>query len=263
MTGVRKPTPLEAFENNMADAHQLVRLVRGFTNHRLRRMRTELRERVGEALRIPKGRLDQLDCLESEDVFAVFLPGSGLRRDDFDDPRPLLRQAVVAACAATETYVGDKVMEKIGPLLRSPETLSERLKKLPMTLEQCMRIDREYQREGWGLRLLVVEPFVRENASTAPSKIGELMSMLGIKKWAKLLDGDRHVESGRTENGLKQITERRNQIAHEADRVGRGKRAELTAEGTESMLKDLESVVRALDRVIEHELSRPRPERAV
>jgi hypothetical protein len=40
----------------MSDAHQLAKLVEGFTNQRSYRMRAELRARIGEALRIPDRR---------------------------------------------------------------------------------------------------------------------------------------------------------------------------------------------------------------
>lgn len=54
MAGRRKPTPLEAFEDNMLDAHHLVSLATGLTNLRSRRMRRESRERVEEALKLPQ-----------------------------------------------------------------------------------------------------------------------------------------------------------------------------------------------------------------
>ena|SRR5216683_345557 len=119
MAGSRKLSPIEIFELTIEDADHLVALVEGFTNRRVRRMRAELRERIGEALRVRVRDRSDLDCLESDDVFLVFKPSGRLTRDDFTDARPLLRQALVAACAAFETYLGDKAMSRVGPLLKA------------------------------------------------------------------------------------------------------------------------------------------------
>lgn len=103
-----KPTPLGAFEINIADARHLMRMADALSNTRARRMRKELRDRVGDALRIPAKHRDSLDCLQSDHLFVTFMPGTEVKRSDFDDPRPLLRQAIVAACAAGETYLAGR-----------------------------------------------------------------------------------------------------------------------------------------------------------
>jgi hypothetical protein len=249
MPGRRKLTPIEAFELNMSDAHQLVKLVEGFTNQRARRMRAELRARIGEALRVPDRRRADLDCLESGDVFLTFLPGSRLARADFEDPRPLLRQALVAACAAVETYVGDKVMQKVGPLLSSEGTLTPRLRDLQLGLDDWMHIEHRYQRKRWGLRELVVEPHVRENCSTAPNKVGVMLTLVGLDDWARRIDGQRRVQRGETVKCLERITERRNRIAHQGDRVGRG-RAALDVTEVKDDLAALESIVHAIEALL-------------
>ena len=238
--------PLEAFEANIADAHQLVSLAEGLTNQRTRRMRTELRAKVGTALGISERDRGDLDCLESSDAFVVFLPGARLGRSDLDDLRPLLRQALVAACAAAETYVHDKVMEKVGSLLRSSHAASSRLKELPLTLGTWLEIEERYEKKRWGLREHVVQPYVREHASTAPNKVGIMLSIIGVTDWAKKLDGLREVTRGGTVGFLGRVTERRNRIAHQGDRVGRG-RAHLTVEEVRRDISELESVVHAIE----------------
>src|SRR3546814_4741555 len=84
MAGVPKPKPMTAFRDNMSDAHALVRLARATTTKRTYRMRRELRGRVGGALRLAQGVHDQLDCVESDDLFIVILPSSSLKRGDFE-----------------------------------------------------------------------------------------------------------------------------------------------------------------------------------
>jgi hypothetical protein len=98
-------------------------------------MRRELRERLGDALGIPKRHWQTLDCIESEDLFAIFKPGGAVDRDTVSEPRlrPLLRQALVAACAAVETFVADRVMERLRGALDS-DPRPTRLLALQMTV---------------------------------------------------------------------------------------------------------------------------------
>ena len=237
---------VEVFETTIADAELLVKFVEGFTNQRKYRMRKELRDRIGDALNVKVRDRDHLDCIESDDVFMVLKPGGRLARSDFADARPLLRQALVSACAAFETYLADKAMTRIGPLMRRRD-LPRRLEELPMTLADWRRIA-GYQRKGRGVREWVIEPAVRERSSTAPSRIGELLAMVGISRWNQQVDGHRRVRRGQTERELAAITERRNRIVHEADRRGRG-RAPLTVREVRHDIEVLRSVVRALEAV--------------
>lgn len=230
----------------MGDADLLVRLAAALRNQRKNRMRRELREQLGRVLRIRVADRSGLDCVESDQVFIVLKPASDLGRDDFTDPRPLLRQALVAGCAAFETYLADKAMSRVGPLLSHQDSLTPRLERLPLTLGTWMEIQSRYQRKGWGVRQLVVEPASREAASTASSRIGEIMSMVGVDKWSTKVDAHRKVPRGQTVEELDRITRRRNRIAHEADRTGRG-RAPLSVEEVRKDLDVLRSVVAAIE----------------
>lgn len=253
------PDPMTAFELNMADAHTLVRSAVALENQRAaRRMRVELRKRVGDALKIPLKKRGQLDCLQSSDLFVVFLPGAKVTPADFADSRPLLRQAIVAACAALETYVGDVVMKNVGPLLKTQNTATRRLLHLPMSLDDWLYIDAKYQRPRWGIRELVVQPYVRENASTSPTKMGNMLSLLGVEEWSKKLDAARGAEKGDTVAFLERITLRRNRIAHQGDRVGRG-RAAITVAQVEADLACIESVAVAIELVVTQHMAKRQP----
>jgi len=231
----------------MADARHLVGLAEALTNTRARRMRRELRDRVGEALRVSARNRDSLDCLQSEHLFVTFMPGSGIKRSDFDDARPLLRQAVVAACAAGEAFLGDRAMELVGPLL-SQDKATPRLRDIPMDLGCWLEIEDRYERKRWGLRGRVVEPWIRREASTDPTKVGRILSLLGVENWSLKLDRERNVAQGETKTFLDRFTQRRNRIAHEGDRLGRG-RAALTVDEVKTDLNSLESVIRAVHAV--------------
>jgi hypothetical protein len=81
-----------------------------------------------------------------------------------------------------------------------------------------------------------------------------MLSLVGVTDWATKLDKERGVPRGETQEFLRRITLRRNKIAHEGDRVGRG-RATLDVSEARADLQDLESVVRAIQVVTER--SRP------
>ena len=245
----RKPPPIEAFLNNMADAHHLVAMAEALTNHRHRRLRQELREKLGAALRVRVTDRDQLDAAGSPDVFVVLLPNSRLTREHFADQRPLLRQALVAGCAATETYLADKVMTRVSSAMPNIKMLPNRLGKLPLTVADWLSIEEDYQLRKRGLRERVIEPYVRQNASTAPSKMGEALSLIGIESWSKKVDSHRGVRPGSTVQLLERVTLRRNKIAHTGDRQGYG-RAKLTAQEVKEDLAGLESIVEALEAIL-------------
>jgi hypothetical protein len=150
MTGVRKPKSREAFDLNMNDAETLVSIARLLENERINRIRAELRSRIGTALRIPKAKHSALECLENQQVFITFKPGSAHLRGSLtrENLRPLLRQALVAGCAAVETYVADRTMELLSPVLRAKEK-PLRLLEMTMTVQQYLRVQ-SYQRQNWG-----------------------------------------------------------------------------------------------------------------
>ncbi len=213
-------------------------------------MRAELREKIGDALNISDTKQMSLDCLESNDVFLVFKPASHLGRSDFVDSRPLLRQAIVAACAAFETYLGDKAMASVGALVHSTETMTARLKRVALTLEDFVEIQERYERTGWGVRQLVVEPYVRDAAIPLQTRSENCSSAIGVENWVKRVDGDRNVASGESVRFLHEVTSHRNKIAHEGDRAGRG-RGQLEVGELRTILLGLESIVHALERIIE------------
>ena len=243
----RKPKPYQAFKDNIGDAEALLGYAVAFKNQRSRRMRREIRERVGDALRIPQSQRDQLDCLQSDDVFVVFTPDGNLGREDFTDLRPLLRQSLVAACAALETYVADKAIEFVGPAVRA-DTPYRRMKDIPLTVGRWVEIERIYKNRGSAIRSVVVE-HIRETSSTAPNRIAEVLSIVGVQNWLKGVDDARGVVPSTTDTELKELTERRDRIAHSADRKGRG-RALIAPEEVREDLQTINSVVEATESLL-------------
>lgn len=248
MAGVRKLSALEAFELNIEDAHGLVQLAVVLRNGRARRMRREKRESLGSALSIPKKHWDGLDCVESGDVFVVLKPDSEVVREQFAEKQlePLLRQAIVAAAAALETYVVDRVMELLSSALDRDE-LPRRLGEVPMSVRQHLVIVEDYQRKRWGVRP-IVQQYVQDLASPSPSQIGKAFGVVGQDNLLRRLDKERRVVGGATARSLEDFCERRNRIAHSGDRSGRG-RAAISVTEVGEHLDCVQSVVEALDRI--------------
>ena len=172
-------------------------------------------------------------------------------RERHDDPKPLLRSSLVAACAALETYVADRAIEFVGPIItnRTKQPLPQRLRDIRLTVGEWADIEEEHpRRRGRGIRLLVDE-HIRELSSTAPNQIGRVLSTIGVSDWAKLVDGARGVRGGRTVAELDAITARRNLIVHTADRKGRG-RAALSPEDVERHLGSIDSIAAGLESVL-------------
>ena len=175
------------------------------------------------------------------------MPGGDLSRDQFTDLQPLLRQSLVAACAALETYVADKAMDFVGAALKS-DHLPARMKSISLTVGHWAEIEEKYKRRGWGIRS-VIDEYIRETSSTAPNNIGVVLSTIGVKRWSTKVDNARNVEQGTTVGELDTITKRRNLIAHSADRKGRG-RAATNLQEVERQLTTIEEVVHAIEEVL-------------
>jgi hypothetical protein len=209
-------------------------------------MRRELRDRLGEALSIPRKRRGELECIENEKVFVTFMPGHSGWRRRLDDVglRPLLRQALVAGCAAVETFCADRVMERYSAAIKESPPPS-RLLELSLTVDQYLTIQETYQKTGWGLRQ-AIELEVRQRASPAPAQIGQLFALVGERGLLARVDKRRGVSKGATDSELNKIVTRRNLIAHTGDRSGRG-RAAITMAEVEADVGILISIIDALD----------------
>jgi len=247
MAGKAKPKPYEVFEANIEDADRLIAFARTLTNGRKYGMRRELRESVGDALKMQKKKWDSLDCVESDDLFVVIKPGGAVVRENFTEPqlRPLLRQAVVATSAAIESYVAEKARVYISEAL---ETRPERFKDVTLSLDVVLDIESQYTRRRWGHRA-ILEGYIDAEASADPAKIGKIFSTVGVKGFWPKVDGHRHKSKGTSERQLREIRARRNKIAHTGDRTPTG-RATLSLDVVEEFAANARSIVGALEAVL-------------
>lgn len=244
-----RSSPIQVFEDNIADAERLIALTSALMNTRQRRMRRELRETYGRVIGVPRSQWNELDCVESDDVFVVLKPRRAIKRAHFTEPelRPLLRQSIVAISAAVESYVVEKSCSYIGQALDEGEP-PERLAKIALSLGDVLAIERSYERRRWGQRAIIAK-FLEAEASPNPDKIGRVFSTVGKKvSWGKV-DQRRKAQSGSSRSQLFALYERRNRIAHAGDRVGSG-RATLELEEVQEHLANAKSIVEALESVL-------------
>jgi hypothetical protein len=244
------PSPLEAFESNINDAEWLLTTARGLQNRRTRRMRAELRERIGEALDVPVRERGSLDAIESDDLFIVVKPSASISRGHVADLAPLYRQAIVIAAAAIETYVCDAVNRRVGKVLYDGEPLPKYLRDLTITVGDWQWIEDNYQRRRRGLVEVCLRQRIADMASPDPDVIGQLLAMIRLENWARKLDSERRVPQKTTHTQLKELATRRNRIAHSGDRQGRG-RAQIDLETSRRHVDNARSIIEALDRVLE------------
>lgn len=113
-----------------------------------------------------------------------------------------------------------------------------------------MDIHNVYERERWGIRARVVQPWVQDKASTNPDALGQLLSSVGARNWAKQVDNQRGVSPGESVRQLHEISNRRNSIVHAADKIGRTRRADLTLEQATAMVSVLQSIAEAIEKLI-------------
>lgn len=250
----KRQSPLDRFDANLSDAELLLEVAAGFVNRRSRRARTELRQRVGEAFRVPKKRQAALDVLESEHLWIVFRPEAQLAPSRLEDLSPMLRPSIVMACAALETFVADTAIARLGAVLAGKE-LPKRLLDIPLSVRDWFGFRERYERQQWGVRKAITQ-WIETTASTAPNRIGEVLSAVGLSKdWAARVDQFRGTTKGDTVRQLDDITERRNRIAHAADRRG-SRRVPLTLAEAQEAVATVKSVAHALER---HCASVPKP----
>jgi hypothetical protein len=246
MAGVRQQSPLEAFELNINDGLWLLETAGALRDKRVRRLRAEIREKLGDVLRVPVKDRGRLDAIESDDLFIVIKPSASVGRGHVQDLDPLYRQAIVIAAAAVETYVADAVCRRIGKVLYDGSALPKHLKDLNITVDDWHNIENNYQRRRRGLVEVCLRPRIAELSSADPDPMGKLLSMVRLDGWAGKVDAQRKVAKGTTHRQLKDLATRRNAIAHSGDRKGRG-RAAIDLGTAQTHIENARSIVEALD----------------
>jgi hypothetical protein len=247
-----KPTPMEAFDLNMSDAIWMIELAEALDNQRPKGVYSNTRESLGTALRMTKSERDGFEVTESADFFVIIKPGSAMSRDSLQDRTALLRHAIVAACAATETFFADLIVDLVRPQLHAHRTrhttLPRKLRDVTLTVGDAVDLDHRYKSRR-GLTEQVVGPYIRDKASVHPDSLGPLLQLAGHSDALKRIDRELQHEKGWSYQRMSEIAQRRNRIAHTGDRQGRG-RKHLSAEEARSITDDLTAIVRAAEALL-------------
>jgi hypothetical protein len=129
----------------------------------------------------------------------------------------LLRQAVVVGCTALESFFWDALRENVLTIVRARKRRAdESLRKLTLSLDDYLSLE-GYEDPDVRLQQVILKNFERGTLYDA-SSIENIAKILTVKDfWAKVA-----AKTGNPDNEIKrhigEIIQRRNQIAHRADR---------------------------------------------
>lgn len=213
--------PLDDLAGSLADAERMLAIVDGLSDIRIQRMRSDQKQTLGAALKVPSSERAQLERAEGREAWVIIKPGAGLRRDMFgaDALAPLIRQSVVVIAAAVEVYVAASVNRALAAMLATsglPTVARERLAK-----------------------------DVETRTSAAPRRIGEAVARIGIELDLATIRGE---DGATAADVLGRLSAMRNRIAH-------GSVAESPAvPQVRMLLAQVRQVTDRLDSIIEQEL---------
>lgn len=214
-------SPLEAFEENLADAERMLRLAIGLADVRVKRMRADFKRNLGAALGVPSDERALLERAEGRDAWVILKPHANLSREMFGEEAlsPLVRQSVIVIGAAVEGFVADRAVAAVNEMLYGA--------RLPQAATARLTND------------------IRLEASADPKKISSVFKRLGVEQ---ILPEACEEAGFKVNTVLADLVVLRNRIAH-----GRG--AEALSPGTVlELLERTRSVVRALEEVLTRRL---------
>jgi hypothetical protein len=133
----------------------------------------------------------------------------------------LLRQAVVVSCSALESFLWDVLRENALTVIRARgRKADDSLKNITLTLDDYLSLD-EYPDPNERLRQIILRRFER-GALYDLEKIDEIMGILNVRDFWKEVSDQTGFEPKEIRSQLGDLINRRNQIAHRADRPEEG-----------------------------------------
>lgn len=129
----------------------------------------------------------------------------------------LLREAVVVACTALESFFSDVLRENVLTVVQARKTRAdESLRKLMFTLGDYISIQ-QYDDQDLRLKQIILKNFERAILYDANS-IEKIAGILTIKNFWNEIERITGNKSADFKRALNELIQRRNQIAHRADR---------------------------------------------
>ncbi len=178
--------PITIFNQNFAVAESLLQLyglLEGLTKSDLH---ADIRLALCRCLEIPPAEAFHLarnDRLYVISRVAAPMPEAILRSDGLDF---LLRQAVVVACSALDSYFNDVLRDNILTVVRARKRRAhEALRKLTLTLEDYLSLE-SYEDEDFRLQQIILKNFERRALSNSNgiSEIGAILTVADF--WGEL-----------------------------------------------------------------------------
>lgn len=216
---------LTLFNQNFAVAESLLQLFQVFNGLSPQELKEELRLAICAHWEVPDNSVVHHACNDRVTVLARSaspIPGSLVMSGGVDF---LLRQAVVVACTSLEAFFWDALRENALTVVQARRTgADETLKNIPLTLGDYMSIS-QYDDPDFRLRQLILKNFARGTLYSA-EKIEEIAKVLTIQKFWEQVEKRTGEPASNLKRNAGELINRRNQIAHRADRPDEGEEAD-------------------------------------
>lgn len=142
----------------------------------------------------------------------------------------LLRQAVVVACTAVESFFWDILQENILTVVRARRSGADAsIRNLNFTLGDYISLE-NYEDKDLRLKQLILKNFERATLSSAEA-IEKIALTLTVKKLFDKIEEHAGIEARELRKQIGDLITRRNKIAHRADRPTEDEEADTEVDG--------------------------------
>jgi len=129
----------------------------------------------------------------------------------------LLRQSVVVACTALESFFWDALRENVATIVRARKRgADESLRNITLTLDEFLSLQ-SYENQEARLQEIILKNFARRTLYDV-SSIDEITKVLTVAKFWPSVAQKTGLPEGDIKRQIGELIWRRNQIAHRADR---------------------------------------------
>jgi hypothetical protein len=189
---------------------------------------------------------------------AVPVPDSLTREGGLDF---MLRQAVVVACTSLESFFWDSLRANVLTIIKAKRSgADESIRSLTFSLGDYISMQ-EYEDPDLRLRQIILKNFERGTLSNAKS-IDHITSILTMKDFWGNIEHRTGEKASTFRKHIDELVNRRNQIAHRADRPDDGEEADahglrpISFAWTNLRVQSAKTLVTAADDMIEKTIKR-------
>ncbi len=251
-------TPSTAFENNFRSAETILKVYRLLASEGSPKIQAELIAQARVLLQVSQ---EEELILLLNDLFLGIVREHADVRPTFFRPAHLsllLRQAIVAACAAMDVYYNDLLRRNLFKvfLVKQRNFSKKHLREIQLSLDDYLSIVQDPNPNS-RLEQLLLKHFERKTLSNVEG-LTEVLEILGIERpWTQIAQ-----IVGLPENSLRQqvqnVVARRNDIIHRGDRPAGyldGDPQAIDYPWTQSHVQAVRNVVLASDELVEKQVA--------